>query len=83
MRDCPFRRVGNIAPIRPTLLTLPVRRNLDPLAEELLFHPSGMINAEKARTGADHGRGQVYNMTAEALGDAATKYEAQYPEQEP
>ena len=44
IRDCPFRRAENMAPVQPVLPAPPHRGTQNPLAEELHFHPSSMIS---------------------------------------
>ena len=84
IRDCPFRRVGNTAPVQPVLSAPPLRGNPKPVDRRAPFPPQQYDQPQRGvRTRADHGRGQVYNMTAEASDEAAAECEAQYPEQEP
>jgi len=90
MGDCPFKRIYPTPPIfsaraSPQALPAPpLRRNPEPIDRRAPLPPQRYDQPQRgARTGADHGRGQVYNMTAEASGEAAEKYEARYLEQEP
>jgi len=89
IRDCPFRRVGNMAPVRPALPAPPLpapplRRNPEPVDRRAPFPPQQYDHPQRgARPRADYGRGQVHNMTAEVSDEAAAEYEAQYQEQEP
>jgi len=39
IRDCPFRRVGNIAPVRPVLPAPPLRGNPEPIDRRAPFPP--------------------------------------------
>jgi len=93
VKDCPFRRVGNIAPVRPAppapalpapaLPAPPLRRNPEPVDRRAPFPPQQYDHPQRGmRTRADQGRGQVYIMAAEASDDAA-EWEDQYPDQEP
>jgi len=89
IRDCPFRRIGNMAPIRPALPAPPFpappqRRNPEPVDQRAPFPPQQYDHPQRgARPRADYGRGQVHNMAAEVSDEAAAEYEAQYLEQEP
>ena len=83
IRDYPFRRVGNTAPVWPVLPAPPLRRNPEPVDRRAPFPPQQYDQPQRGpRTRVDHGKGQVYNMSAEASGQATAEYEAQYPEQE-
>jgi len=88
--DCPFKRTYPISPTfsaraaLPALPAPPQRGNPKPIGRRAPFPPQQHDQPQRgARTRSDHGRGQVYNMSAEASGEAAAEYEAQYPEQEP
>ena len=83
IRDCPFRRVGNTTPVRPVLPAPPLRRNPEPVDRRAPFPPQQYDQPQRGpRTRVDHGKGQVYNMSAEASGKATAEYETQYSEQE-
>ena len=88
LRDCPHRKFGHVAPIRPTLPapalpTPPLRRNPEPVDQRAPFPPQQYDNPQRgARPRVDYGRGQVHIMAAEASEDAAECAD-QYPDQEP
>ena len=64
IRDYPFRRVGNMAPVRPVLPAPPHRGNPEPIGRRAPFPPQQHDQPQRgARTKVDHGRGQVYNMS--------------------
>ena len=83
--DCPFKRTYSTPstfPVRvapPALPAPPLRRNLEPVGRSAPL-PSQQYDQpqRRARTSADHGRGQVYNMTTEASGEAAAEYDLLY-----
>ena len=89
IRDCPFRRTGNVVPARPALPAPalpapPLRRNPEPVDRRAPFPPQQYNQPQRGvRPRADYGRGQVHNMAAEISDEAAAEYEAQYAEQEP
>ena len=87
---CPFKRTYPTPSTFPALATPPalpappLRRNPEPVDRRAPFPPQQHEHPQRgARTRADPGRGQVYDMTAEASGEATAEYETQYPEQEP
>ena len=93
IRDCPFRRVGNAAPVRPALPAPahpapalpapPLRRNPEPVDRRAPFPPQQYGHQQRGmRTRADQGRGQTYILAAEASEDAAGCAD-QYPDQAP
>jgi len=88
LRSCPYRRFGHVAPIRPAhptpaLPAPPLRRNPEPVDRRVPFPPQQYNHQQRGmRPRADQGRGQGYNMAAEASDDAA-EWVDQYPGQEP
>ena len=91
--DCPHRKFGQVAPIRPALPAPahpapalpapPLRRNPGPVDRRAPFPPQQYGHQQRGvRARADQGRGQVHFMAAETSGDAA-EWEDQYPDQEP
>jgi len=86
--DCPHRKFGNVAPVRPAhpapaLPAPPLRRNPEPVDRRVPFPPQQYDHQQRGmRPRADQGRGQVHLMTAEASDDAA-EWEDQHPDQEP
>jgi len=90
MGDCPFKRTYPIPPTflaraaPPPLPAPPHKGNPEPIGRRAPFPPQQHDQPQRgARTRADHGRGQVHNMSVEASGEAAAEYEAHYPEQGP
>ena len=98
LRDCPHRKFGHVAPVRPAL-PVPVRPALPAPSHPvpalpvppLRRHPEHVDRrapfppqqyGRGARPRADRGRGQGYIMAAEASDDAAECGD-QYPDQEP
>jgi len=88
IRNCPFRRVGNMAPVRPArpapaLPAPPPRRNPEPVDLRVPF-PSQQNDRQQrgVKTGADQSGGQDYIMAAEAS-DSAAEREDQCPDPEP
>ena len=83
LRDCPHRKFGHVAPVRPALPAPPLRRNPEPVDRRVPLPPQRYDHQQRGmRPRADQGRGQVHVMAAEASGDAA-EWEDQYPDQEP
>jgi len=93
VRDCRFRRVENVAPVRPALPAParpapalpapPLRRNPEPVDRRVPLPPQRYDHQYRGmRPRADQRRGQVHIMAAEASDDAA-EWEDQYPDQEP
>ena len=88
IRDCPYRKFGHMAPVRPAhpapaLPAPPLRRNPGPVDRRAPFPPQQYGHQQRGvGTRADHGRGQVRVMEAEASEDAA-EWESQYLDQEP
>ena len=86
--DCPHRKFGHVAPIRPAhpapaLPAPPLRRNPEPVDRRVPIPPQQYAHQQRGmRPRADQGRGQVHLMTAEASDDAA-EWVDQHPEQEP
>jgi len=93
VKDCRFRRVENVALVRPALPAPvhpvpalpapPLRRDPGPIDRRAPFPPQQYGHQQRGvRPSADQGRGQVHIMTAETSDDAA-ECDDQYPEQEP
>jgi len=86
--DCPHRKFGDVAPVRPAhpapaLPAPPVRRNPGPVDRRAPFPPQQYGHQQRrVRPRVDQGRGQGYVMVAEASDDAV-EYGDQYPGQEP
>jgi len=79
---CPFKRTYSTPstfPVRvapPALPAPPLRRNLEPVGRSAPLPPQQYDQPQwGARTGGDHNRGQVYNMTAEVSGEVVAEYE--------
>ena len=68
IRDCPFRKIRNIALIRPTLPAPVMRRNLGPVGKRTLFLSQWYSSNQVQRRprGRTSGRKrQMYNLTEE------------------
>jgi len=89
--DCPHRKFGQVAPVRPALPAPshpapalpapPLRGNPEPVRAPFPLQPYDH-QQRGMRSRADQGRGQGYIMEAEASENAA-ECEDQYPDQEP
>ena len=79
---CPFEKTWNAIPAPLALPAPPLGRNPEPIGRRAPLPPQ----QRGARVGADHGRGQAYNLSA---GEAETsdviveEQGAQYPDQDP
>jgi len=88
LRDCPHRKVGQVAPVRPAhpapaLPAQPLRRYPEPVDRRAPFPPQRYDHQQRGmRARADQGRGQVHAMAAETSGVAA-EWEDQHPDQGP
>jgi len=91
--DCPHRKFGHVAPVRPALPAParpapalpapPLRRIPEPVDRRVPLPPQRYDHQYRGmRPRADQRRGQVHIMAAEASDDAA-EWEDQYPDQEP
>ena len=88
IKDCSFRRMGNIVPARPALPVPKVRTNPELVGRRVpLFSQQPVFNQaqKRARAGADRKRKKAYKLIikeAIILNDGGPGSDEQYPKQE-
>ena len=89
IRDCPFKKIRNIIPIRPTLPAALVKRTQDPLAGELLFFPSDIPPIRHRENQGleqveERGKRIIWQKKGAQISDRVrTGGDAKYPKPEP